>query len=101
MKKLYLLLSLFGFLIPYYSFVKFLFNNWLDISLFLSFLFSNNISTFFWLDVIISALVLIVFIIYEWKKNKIKGYWYSVFWTCLMGVSFWLPFFLYLREKNK
>lgn len=58
----------------------------------------NRISAFAWLDVIISAVVLIGFILYEGKRMGIKHIWISIIGTLTVGVSFGLPLFLLLRE---
>ncbi|WP_275670058.1 DUF2834 domain-containing protein [Paenibacillus amylolyticus] len=58
----------------------------------------NRISEFAWLDVLISAVVLIEFIIYEGKRIGIKHMWIPIIGTLTVGVSFGLPLFLFLRE---
>lgn len=58
----------------------------------------NRISAFAWLDVIISAVVLIGFILYEGKRMGIKYKWIPIIGTLTVGVSFGLPLFLLLRE---
>jgi hypothetical protein len=62
MKKLYLLLAVIGFVLPYYFFVSFLIANGLNLQLFFSQLFANNISSFFAADLIISAIVFWIFL---------------------------------------
>lgn len=58
----------------------------------------NRISSFAWLDVIISAVVLIGFIIHEGKRKGIRHKWLPIIGTLTVGVSFGLPVFLFLRE---
>ncbi|QES93822.1 DUF2834 domain-containing protein [Empedobacter brevis] len=100
LKHIYLLLMIIGSLVPLFYLVKFVMNNGPDIELLIQQLFVNDISTFFGLDVIISALVTIVFILFESKRLNMKSGIYSLF-GMLIGVSFCLPLFLYLREVHR
>jgi Terpene cyclase DEP1 len=63
-------------------------------------LFSGHVSAFFGLDVIISALVLLIFIFREGTERRIRMLWLPVAPTCLIAVSCGLPLFLYLRERQ-
>jgi predicted exporter len=62
-------------------------------------LFSTRIGAFFGLDVIISAIVLIVFILSEGYRRQMKSLWLPIAATCLVGVSCGLPLFLFMRER--
>ena len=95
-QNIYLVFSIVGAILPYSFFIPFLMTNGFDIPLFISQLFANNISIFFGVDVILSAIVLIVFILHE----KVQYYWVAIIGTLSIGVSFGLPFYLYLRAKN-
>ena len=70
----------------------------LKLSLFFQELFTNRISAFFGMDVLVSAIVLIVFMRVENRRVAIPGRWLPVLATLLVGVSLGLPLFLYLRE---
>ena len=50
------------------------------------------------MNVIISAIVLIIFIIYEGKKQNMSCLWLPLIGTVSIGVSFGLPLFLLMRE---
>jgi hypothetical protein len=65
MRKLYLLLAIVGLVLPYYFFISFLIVNGLDLQLFSSQLFANNISTFFVVDLVITAIVFWAFLYQE------------------------------------
>lgn len=58
----------------------------------------NRISAFAWLDVIVSAVVLVGFIGYEGKRVGVKHQWLPILGTFTVGVSFGLPLFLFLRQ---
>lgn len=98
-KYLYLLLFLVGTVVPYWEFLNFLLENGLDTELLVNQLMATRISRFFACDVIISAVVLIVFILYE--KKGMKSYWLALVATMTIGVSAGLPLFLYLCERRK
>ena len=100
MARVYLLLALLGAIVPYARFVPWLAQHGLDFRLFFTELFSTRIGGFFGLDVLISALVLIVFIRREGAYRHMKGLWLPIAATCLIGVSCGLPLFLFLRERH-
>ena len=79
-------------------FFPWLLEHGLNIPLFIEELFNSRISSFFALDVIVSALVLFVFIVVETKRLKVRFAWTAMVATLCVGVSFGLPLFLYLRH---
>jgi len=94
----YLVLATLGILLPYWQFVPWLFEHGLDLSLFFGELFANRVAGFFAMDVLVSAIVLIIFVQVEGRRLGIRGLWIPVVGTLLVGVSFGLPLFLYLRQ---
>jgi hypothetical protein len=100
MAPIYLFLALIGTIVPYARFVPWLAQHGLDLRLFVSELFSTRIGGFFGLDVLISAVVLILFIRREGARRHMKLLWLPIAATCLIGVSCGLPLFLFLRERQ-
>ena len=100
MAPLYLILAIFGTVAPYARFVPWLIEHGLDLRLFVSELFSTRIGGFFGMDVLLSAVTLIVFIRREGSRRKLRLLWLPIGATCLIGVSCGLPLFLYLRERQ-
>jgi len=98
MKRVYALLCVLGLVLPYYFFVPFVLSNGLNLSLFTSQLFANQISAFFGVDVIVSSLVLWAFIYQETRKRQIPLWWLCIVANLTVGVSLGLPLFLWLRE---
>ena len=98
MRKLYLLLAVIGFVLPYYFFVSFLIENGLDLQLLFSQLFANDISTFFAVDLIITAIVFLVFLYAEAPRYQMQNWWLFLVATLAVGPSFAFPLFLYFRE---
>lgn len=97
-KVFYLILCILGALLPYWQFVPWLAEHGVNGRLFLQQLFATRISTFFALDVIVSAVVLLRFIRAESSHLGINHAWLAIPATLLVGVSLGLPLFLYLRE---
>lgn len=58
----------------------------------------TRIGAFAWWDVIVSAIVLIGFILYEGKRKSIKYLWVPIVGTFTIGVSFGLPAFHKAKE---
>ncbi|MBD3181432.1 DUF2834 domain-containing protein [Candidatus Poribacteria bacterium] len=101
MRHIYIILCVIGIILPYYQFVLFLMENGMDFMLFYQQLSANYISVFFGLDVIVSAVVLVAFIIAENLRKKVKYSWLAIVGTFTVGVSLGLPLFLYLRQLNE
>jgi hypothetical protein len=97
-KTSYLILCFAGFLLPYWQFVPWVLQNGLNMPLFFRELFANRIAGFFGMDVIVSAVALIVFTRVERKRLPIRRGWLVVVAELTVGVSLALPLFLYLRE---
>ena len=97
-KKIYLLLSVVGLIVPYSQFIAWLLANGMDISGFLRDMLANRIAGFFAADVIVSAVVLITFIGREGKRASTRLI--PTIATFSVGVSLGLPLFLYLRERE-
>jgi|SRR5208282_48913 len=99
-KTMYLVLCLVGALVPYSQFVPWVFEHGMNLSLFVRELFVNRISVFFGMDVLVSAVVLVVFIRIESTRLSIRRRWVPVLAVLLVGVSLALPLFLYMREAR-
>lgn len=67
---------------------------------FLADLFANGVSSFFGLDVLLSALALILFVELEGRRLGLRQRWLPIAATCLVGVSLGLPLFLYQRQVH-
>ena len=99
-KTIYLVLCVLGFVVPYAAFVPWVAQHGLDLRLFVEQMLANRISTFFSLDVIVSAVVLFRFAAAESARHRIPRRWLVLLATLLVGVSLGLPLFLYLRESQ-
>ena len=98
-KSLYLLLCVLGLVVPYWQFLPWLLQNGLDARLFLALAGANRISATFVADVLVAAVVLVAFMRAEAGRVKVAHRWLPIAGLCLVGVSFALPLYLYLRER--
>jgi len=99
-KTLYLLLCFAGVVFPYWQFLPWLLQHGLNLALFARELFANRIGAFFGMDVIVSAVALLVFTRIESTRLGIRRRWLVVVAVLTVGVSLGLPLFLYLRESE-
>jgi hypothetical protein len=97
-KTIFLILCLLGVLVPYWQFVPWALQHGLNLPLFVRELFANRIGAFFGMDVIVSAVTLLVFTRIESKRLGIGKRWLVLVAVLTVGVSLALPLFLYLRE---
>jgi hypothetical protein len=97
-KPVYALLAILGLVVPYYFFIRFLLENGFDIALFAGQLFATEISTFLVADVVISALAVLTFVLTDGPQKNVHPLWLPALGTLVVGPSFGLPCYLYLRE---
>lgn len=100
LKTLYLILCVIGAVLPYWQFLPWASQNGLSMAPFFHQLFANRISSFFGLDVLVSAAVLVVFMRSESSRLRITGRWLPILALLLVGVSLAFPMFLYMRERK-
>lgn len=100
MKKLYLLLAILGAVLPLSQLVPFLTTHGLNLKLFFAYLFSNSVSGFFGMDVIVSSVVLWLFVFSEGRRLRMRRLWVYVACNLAVGVSLALPLFLLFRERT-
>ena len=91
---------MFGAVLPLSQFIPWVAEHGLNIPLFLQELFSTRIGGFFGMDVIVSAIVLIYFILFEGRRRQTSYLWLPVAATLSVGVSLGLPLFLYMRQRK-
>jgi Terpene cyclase DEP1 len=81
------------------SFVSWLGAHGLQLRLLVEEILSSRISVFFALDVMVSAVVVVVFTGVEGERMKLRFRWTLLPALLLVGVSLALPLLLYLRES--
>jgi uncharacterized protein DUF2834 len=100
MKKLYLLGAILGAALPLSQLIPFLKEHGFDLKLLFVLLFSNSVSGFFGMDVIVSSFVLWMFVFSEGRRLGMRHLWLYVICNLLIGVSLALPLFLLFRERT-
>lgn len=101
MKYVYSVLSVLGIVLPYSQFLPWVSDHGLNIALLAEEAVKTRIGAFAWLDVLVSVVVLIAFIIYEGSRQKMRHTWLPIVGTVTVGVSFGLPLFLLMREIHR
>jgi hypothetical protein len=100
LKTIYLVLCVLGVVVPYWQLGPWLAANGLNMPLFFQQLFANHIGAFFGMDVVVSAVALLVFVRTESSRLDVPGRWLPLIAVLAVGVSLGLPLFLYLRERK-
>ena len=100
-KHVYLFLCILGTVLPYSQFLLWVSDNGLDVSLLFEQITSSRIAAFGWLDVVVSAVVLFVFMFTDGVERRVERLWLPVVGTLVVGVSLGLPLFLYLVEVSR
>lgn len=96
----YFTLAAVGTVLPYSRFLPWVADHGLDPAAFVTELFSTRIGGFFGWDVIVSAIVTIIFIRTQAMRDRVSHAWLAIAGTLLVGVSCGLPLFLGLREQS-
>ena len=98
-KKIYLLLGVLGAALPYSQLIAWIRENGLNTGFFFRLLFANGVSGACALDVLVSSVVLVVFVLAEGRRLGMRLLWLPLLGLLPLGVPFALPMFLYLRER--
>jgi hypothetical protein len=99
-RHIYLALCFVGLLVPNSLFLPWFLEHGLNPQRFVQDLFSNGVSAFFGMDVVISAMALGAFVFVEAARLRLERRWLPIVATCLVGVSLGLPLFLYQRQVH-
>ncbi len=100
MKKIYLLLSIVGAIVPYLFFFQFIQVEGLNIPAFISAVFVNGAAGGFSADLLLTSFVFWLFMFQQVKEsNGPKPYLFIVL-NLVIGLSCALPAYLFAREKT-
>ncbi len=100
MRVLFAGLAVVGAVTPFSAVIPWLADNGMAPRSFVAAMFANPIATFFSLDVLISAIVVVLFCIAEARAGRLAYPVPPILATCLIGVSCGLPLLLALRRAN-
>jgi hypothetical protein len=98
MKYFYGLLCVLGIALPYSFFISWLLDHGFDVGLLVAEASSTRIGAFAWMDVLVSVVALVGFILVEGRRRRISNLWIPIVGAFTVGVSFGLPLFLLMRE---
>ena len=90
------LLAALGAVLPYAALVAFISQHGLDVSLLLKQVFATPGSTFFAVDVVMSAIALLAALAFDWRQVRMP--WLVAVATVAVGPSCGLPLWLALRR---
>jgi hypothetical protein len=99
-RRLYLGFCFLGLLVPNSLFFPWLIEHGANPQRFVQDMFANDVSAFFGMDVVISAIVLGAFVLIEGGRLRLERRWMPILATGLIGVSLGLPLFLYQRQVH-
>lgn len=100
MKKLYLIAMIIGAALPLYFFTQHFAAHGFGLPAFLAAGFANPVAAGAVADLVLSALLGLIIIGRDAKRLGVRGFWLVVLGTVLIGFSFGLPLYLYLRETR-
>jgi uncharacterized protein DUF2834 len=98
-KKIYLFLCVLGVALPYSQLIPWIRQNGMNAGFFSRLLFGNGVSGACVLDVLVTSAIVVMFIVVEGKRLRMRRLWLPILGLLPLGVPFALPFFLYLRER--
>ena len=98
MKPIYLVLCILGTILPWSQFAPWFLENGLAIQLFFQEASANRIATFAWLDLVVSAAAVLLFVVVEGRRLGVRHLWAPFVAMVVVGVSLALPLFLLLRQ---
>lgn len=99
MQIIYALLCVIGTVLPLAQFVPWLSDHGLDLPLLVQEAISTPLSAFAWSDVLVSAIVVVVFVLAEGRRLAMRRPWASLLGLAI-GPSLALPLFLLMRERH-
>jgi len=100
-KTLYLILAVLGVAIPCLFFADFIQANGLDMTAFLEAAFANGATGGLTSDLLISSFAFWVVIIEMWRSDKGPAPWAFIILNLLIGLSFALPLYLFMRHFTR
>ncbi len=98
-KTIFLTLAILGIVLPMSQFIPASIDGEFSVSGMFSEMTATRTITGVTLDFMVVVLTALVFAVWETLRLKIRFTWIPLIGTFLIGASFGLPFFLYLRER--
>ncbi|MFN2507604.1 MAG: DUF2834 domain-containing protein [Chthoniobacterales bacterium] len=99
-RHLYAALCIPGALLPWWQFLPWVAQHGANARLFFRHLFANGVSGAFALDLIVTAAAVCALILVEGRRLGLRYLWAPIAGTFIIGVSFGLPLFLFMRQRQ-
>ncbi|MDX1686335.1 MAG: DUF2834 domain-containing protein [Saprospiraceae bacterium] len=100
LKSVYLILAIFGAVIPLSYFLSYVVESGFDIYLMVDAMFESGLASYFGWNVVLTFFTLIAFVLTEGMRLGMKNRWIYIVMGIFIGVSLALPAFLYARESR-
>lgn len=100
MKQLYLIAMIIGAALPLYFFTQHFAAHGFGLPAFVKAAFVNPVAAGATSDLLLSALLGLIVMGRDARRLGVRGFWLVVLGTVLIGFSFGLPLYLYLRETR-
>ena len=100
LSRTYFAFALVGAILPYVIFIPWLTSHGADVRLFFGQLFATGPATIFAADVLLAALVFVIFAVAEGRRLGMGKLWLYPLVTFTIGLCCALPLFLGFRERR-
>jgi hypothetical protein len=97
---IFLVLSVVGIIMPYSQMPAMLADGEYSLVDHFAAVYATPETAFFAWDLAVAALAFLVFLGFETRRIGVKFWWVALIGGMAVGVSFGLPFFLFLRERR-
>jgi hypothetical protein len=97
---IFLVVSIIGIIMPYSQIPAMMADGEYSLIEHFAVVYATPESAFFGWDLAVAALTFIIFLTFETRKYRIRGWWIALLGSMAIGVSFGFPFFLFLRERT-
>jgi len=99
-KYVYLSLAVIGIVLPMSQFIPASLDGEFSVRQMLAEMTATRTITGVTMDFTVAVLTGIAFGVFETRRLKVRMWWIAILGTFLIGFSFGLPFFLFLRERE-
>ncbi len=96
-KYLYLVFAVVGVALPYSQYIPYVMEHGFRFADLWEKLFVNPIANFFAYDLLLTAILVIIFMLVEARRIKLKHVWLPIVLVWCVGIAVGLPVFLYQR----
>ena len=100
MRKIYLGLTILGFIIPFALVIAFIHDNGFDLRVFVRDLFGNYAASLAMADLLLSSVMFWIWLFSAGQRTRVHSPWVYVALNLGVGLCFALPLYLYMRAPT-